>query len=171
MIRAALDDGVTLLDTGDFYGMGHNEWLIRQALRDGDRDRIALSVKFGMLRDFSGAMVGVDARPAAVKKFLAYSLQRLGTDHVDIYRRARLDRVDSRPGHEQEELYDQTNLFGYAANQLVRSVLLPSTCRLMLASVCSIPARIPGPSARSVCNVTRTVAESSPLSAICNSPW
>ena len=90
-IHAAIDAGVTLLDTGDFYGMGANEMLIRRALRDGDRERVQLSVKFGALRDPAGGFVGVDTRPAAVKNFVAYSLQRLGTDHVDIYRPARLD--------------------------------------------------------------------------------
>ena len=68
-----------------------NEWLIRQALRPGDREKVALSVKFGGMREPGGAWVGGDGRPAAVKNFLACSLQRLGTDHVDIYRPARLD--------------------------------------------------------------------------------
>jgi aryl-alcohol dehydrogenase-like predicted oxidoreductase len=90
-IHAALDAGVTLLDTGDFYGMGHNELLIRDALRGRDRDQVAISVKFGALRDPAGAFAGYDARPAAVKNFLTYSLRRLGTDHVDVYRPARVD--------------------------------------------------------------------------------
>jgi aryl-alcohol dehydrogenase-like predicted oxidoreductase len=93
-IHAALDAGVTLLDTGDFYGMGHNELLIGEALRtagSGARDRVALSVKFGALRDAAGGWTGYDGRPAAVKNFLAYTLQRLGTDHVDVYRLSRLD--------------------------------------------------------------------------------
>ncbi|HEX2131790.1 MAG TPA: aldo/keto reductase [Actinophytocola sp.] len=90
-VRAALDAGVTLLDTGDFYGMGHNELLLRDALRGTDRDRAVISVKFGALRDADGAWLGHDARPAAVKNFLAYSLRRLGTDHIDVYRPARLD--------------------------------------------------------------------------------
>ena len=90
-IGAALDAGVTLLDTGDYYGMGHNELLIRKALRERGRERVALSVKFGALRDPAGAWLGFDGRPAAVKNFLAYSLRRLGTDHVDIYRPGRLD--------------------------------------------------------------------------------
>jgi pyridoxine 4-dehydrogenase len=90
-IRAAIDADVTLIDTADFYGNGHNEWLIRQALRDGDRDRIVISDKFGGLRDPSGRFVGVCGRPDYVKSALAYSLQRLGTDHIDIYRPARLD--------------------------------------------------------------------------------
>ncbi len=93
-IQTALDRGVTLLDTGDFYGMGHNELLIRRALEglgSGRRDQVLLSVKFGALRDPRGGWVGYDARPAAIKNFLAYSLQRLGVDHVDIYRPARLD--------------------------------------------------------------------------------
>jgi len=89
-IHAALDRGVNLLDTGDFYGMGRNELLIGQALRDR-RDQAVLSVKFGSLRGPGGAMHGFDARPAATKTFLAYSLARLGVDHIDIYRPARLD--------------------------------------------------------------------------------
>ena len=90
-IHAALDAGITLIDTGDFYGMGHNEMLIAEALKGVPRDRYQLSVKFGALRDPAGAWVGFDARPAAVKTLLAYSLQRLGVDHIDIYRPARLD--------------------------------------------------------------------------------
>ena len=90
-IRAALDAGVTLLDTGDFYGAGHNELLIREALAARDRDRALISVKFGVLRDPDGGWIGADARPAAVKSFAAYTLRRLGTDHIDIYRPARLD--------------------------------------------------------------------------------
>ena len=89
-IHAALEGGVTLLDTGDFYGMGHNELLLRRAL-EGRRDRVQLSVKFGALRGPDGQFIGFDGRPAAVKTFLTYSLQRLGVDHVDIYRPARLD--------------------------------------------------------------------------------
>src|SRR6476620_9721161 len=95
-IRAALDAGVTLLDTGDYYGMGHNELLIREALEQHGRDGAVVSVKFGALRDPSGAWLGFDGRPAAVKTFLAYTLRRLGTDHVDIYRPGRLDRGDGR---------------------------------------------------------------------------
>jgi aryl-alcohol dehydrogenase-like predicted oxidoreductase len=91
-IQAALDAGLTLLDTGDFYGMGHNELLLRTALRGRAREGVVLSVKFGMLRDpASGGFLGVDGRPAAVKTFLAYTLRRLGTDYVDIYRPARVD--------------------------------------------------------------------------------
>lgn len=90
-IHAALDAGIDLLDTGDFYGMGHNEMLIAEALREVPRDRYLLSVKFGAQRDPGGAWIGYDARPAAVKTALAYTLQRLRVDHVDIYRPARLD--------------------------------------------------------------------------------
>jgi aryl-alcohol dehydrogenase-like predicted oxidoreductase len=90
-IHAALDAGVTLLDTGDFYGMGHNEMLIGEALKGARRDDALVSVKFGALRSADGAWSGYDARPEAVKNFLAYSLTRLGVDHVDIYRPARLD--------------------------------------------------------------------------------
>ena len=90
-IHAALEAGITLLDTGDFYGMGHNELLIRDALRGRARERALISVKFGALRDPAGGWGGYDARPAAVKNFLTYSLRRLGTDYIDIYRPARLD--------------------------------------------------------------------------------
>ncbi len=90
-IHAALDAGQMLVDTGDFYGMGHNELLINEALRGRDRDRAVISVKFGALRDPDLGWYGNDGRPAAVKNFAAYSLQRLGTDHIDIYRPARLD--------------------------------------------------------------------------------
>jgi len=85
-IHAALEAGITLLDTGDFYGMGHNEMLIGQALKGSKRDSMLISVKFGALRDPAGSWSGYDARPQAVKNFLAYSLQRLGLDYVDIYR-------------------------------------------------------------------------------------
>jgi aryl-alcohol dehydrogenase-like predicted oxidoreductase len=90
-IHAALDAGVTLLDTGDFYGMGHNELLLRDALRGRSRDNAVISVKFGVLRGPDGSWNGVDTRPVAIKNALAYTLRRLGTDHVDIYRPARLD--------------------------------------------------------------------------------
>jgi aryl-alcohol dehydrogenase-like predicted oxidoreductase len=89
-IHAALDRGVNLIDTGDFYGSGHNELLIGRALRDR-RDRALLSVKFGALRSPDGGWGGFDGRPVAVKNFLTYTLVRLGVDHVDIYRPSRLD--------------------------------------------------------------------------------
>lgn len=92
-IHAALDAGINLLDTGDFYGMGHNEMLIGEALKGGKRDKAILSVKFGALRGPDGQFGGVDTRPVAVKNFVAYSLKRLKTDHIDIYRPARLDRA------------------------------------------------------------------------------
>lgn len=90
-IHAALDAGVTLLDTGDFYGMGHNEMLIAEALKGRRREDVQISVKFGAQRDPAGNWIGLDARPQAVKTALAYTLKRLGTDHVDVYRPARLD--------------------------------------------------------------------------------
>ena len=90
-IHAALDAGITLLDTGDFYGMGHNEMLIREALASRHRHNAQISVKFGALRDVERNWHGYDSRPAAVKNFLAYSLQRLGVEAIDIYRPARLD--------------------------------------------------------------------------------
>ncbi len=89
-IHAAIDAGITLLDTGDFYGMGHNEMLLGRAL-EGRRDKVQLSVKFGGMRAPDGAFIGIDGRPQAVKNFLSYSLQRLKTDHIDIYRLARVD--------------------------------------------------------------------------------
>lgn len=90
-LHAAIEAGITLLDTGDFYGMGHNEMLIREALRSRKREQVLLSVKFGAMRDPAGAWSGIDGRPEAVKNFLSYTLRRLGTDHIDIYRPARLD--------------------------------------------------------------------------------
>ncbi len=90
-IHQAVDAGITLLDTGDFYGMGHNELLIAEALRSRQRDGVSLSVKFGAQRGPDGAWLGYDARPQATRTALAYSLQRLGTDHIDVYRPARLD--------------------------------------------------------------------------------
>ena len=90
-IHAALDAGINLLDTGDFYNSGHNELLIRDALARCDRQSVLLSVKFGELRDPAGGWHGKDCRPEAVRNFLAHSLNRLGTDYIDIYRPARLD--------------------------------------------------------------------------------
>lgn len=90
-IHAAFDAGITLLDTGDFYGMGHNEMLIAEAVRGRPRDSFQVSVKFGALRDAAGGWHGMDTRPAAARNFLAYTLQRLGLDDIDIYRPARLD--------------------------------------------------------------------------------
>ena len=90
-IHAALDAGITLLDTGDFYGMGANELLLRDALKGRRREDAVISVKFGALRDARRAFNGYDSRPLAVKNFAAYSLVRLGTDHIDVYRPARLD--------------------------------------------------------------------------------
>jgi aryl-alcohol dehydrogenase-like predicted oxidoreductase len=90
-VHAALEQGITLFDTGDFYGMGHNEMLLQDALRGRPRGDYLVSVKFGAMRDPAGGWVGYDARPAAVKNFLTYSLRRLGTDYIDVYRPARLD--------------------------------------------------------------------------------
>jgi aryl-alcohol dehydrogenase-like predicted oxidoreductase len=88
-IHAALDAGVNLLDTGDYYAMGANEMLIGEALRGRNREQAVISVKFGALRDPAGGWMGVDGRPVAVRNFLAYSLRRLGTEHIDIYRLGR----------------------------------------------------------------------------------
>src|SRR3984885_4158725 len=90
-IHAALDAGINLVDTGDFYGMGHNELLVGDALASRNRDETVISVKFGAQRGPDGSWLGYDARPSAVKTACAYSLQRLRTDHIDIYRPARLD--------------------------------------------------------------------------------
>lgn len=89
-LREAIDRGVTLIDTADFYSSGHNELLIRRAI-EGQRDKVRLSVKFGAMRGPDGAMVGFDGRPAAVKNFITYSLRRLGVEYIDVYRPARLD--------------------------------------------------------------------------------
>lgn len=89
-IHAALDAGITLLDTGDLYGMGHNELLLRDALKGRNRANAVISVKFGVLRDAGGGWNGVDLRPESIKNFLAYTLRRLGTDYIDIYRPARV---------------------------------------------------------------------------------
>ena len=98
-IHAALDAGITLIDTGDFYGMGHNEMLIAEALDGVPRDSYQLSVKFGAMRDPAGGWGGDDLRPAAIRNFLAYTLQRLKVDHIDIYRPARMP-----PGTDVEEV-------------------------------------------------------------------
>ncbi|MER7845212.1 aldo/keto reductase [Kitasatospora sp. NPDC096077] len=90
-IHAALDAGITLIDTGDFYGMGHNELLIHEALRGRDRESVQISVKFGAQRGPDGQWLGYDTSPAATKTALAYTLRRLRTDHIDVYRPARLD--------------------------------------------------------------------------------
>jgi aryl-alcohol dehydrogenase-like predicted oxidoreductase len=89
-IHAALDAGINLLDTGDYYGAGHNEMLIGRAIKDR-RDKALISVKFGALRAPDGGWLGVDTRPAAVKNFIGYTLARLGVDHIDVYRPGRLD--------------------------------------------------------------------------------
>ena len=89
-LDAAIEAGITLIDSGDFYGMGHNELLLRQAIR-GRRDKLFIAIKFGAMRGPDGAWLGYDARPAAVKTWLAYSLKRLGTDYVDLYQPARVD--------------------------------------------------------------------------------
>jgi len=89
-LNASLDAGITLIDTGDFYGMGHNELLIREALKGGRRDKAILSVKFGALRDVKGNFIGFATDPASTKTALAYTLKRLGVDYIDIYRPARV---------------------------------------------------------------------------------
>ena len=90
-IHAALDAGINLLDTGDFYGMGHNEMLLQKALTGQPRDRYFVCVKFGGMRAPNGAFISIDTRPVAVKNFLAYTLKRLGVDYVDLYQPARVD--------------------------------------------------------------------------------
>lgn len=89
-IRAAMEQGITLLDTGDFYGVGHNELLVREAIKGG-REKVFISVKTGVLRDANGGFAGFDGRPQAIKNFAAYSLQRLGVDVIDLYQPARVD--------------------------------------------------------------------------------
>jgi len=89
-IQEAIDRGVTLLNTADFYRMGHNELLIRRAI-EGRRDRVFISVKFGALRSPDGRFNGFDGCAVAVKNFLSYSLKRLGTEYIDLYQTARVD--------------------------------------------------------------------------------
>ena len=89
-IQAAIDSGINLLDTGDFYGMGHNEMLIRRAI-EGRRKDVFISVKFGALRGPDGAFIGHDMRPVAIRNFITYSLRRLGTDYIDLYQPCRVD--------------------------------------------------------------------------------
>ena len=98
-LNAALDEGITLIDTGDFYGSGHNEILVGEALRGRRRGDAVISVKFGALRDPQGNFTGVDLRPVAIRNFLAYSLKRLNTDYIDVYRPARMP-----PGTDVEEV-------------------------------------------------------------------
>jgi aryl-alcohol dehydrogenase-like predicted oxidoreductase len=98
-LNAALDEGITLIDTGDFYGSGHNEMLVGEVLRGRRREDVVISVKFGALRDPQGNFTGVDLRPVAIRNFLAYSLKRLNTDHIDVYRAARMP-----PGTNVEEV-------------------------------------------------------------------
>lgn len=90
-IRRALELGVNLLDTGDFYGVGHNEELIREAIKGVSRDKVFISVKFGALRNHDGNFVGFDSRPTAIRNFLSYSLQRLRVDYIDLYYPSRID--------------------------------------------------------------------------------
>jgi aryl-alcohol dehydrogenase-like predicted oxidoreductase len=89
-IHEAIERSVTLVDTADFYGNGHNELLNRRAI-EGRRDKVPLSVKFGVMRGLDGGSLGFDSRPSALKNFVTYSLQRLGSDHIDVYHSARLD--------------------------------------------------------------------------------
>lgn len=98
-LNAALDEGISLIDTGDFYGSGHNEILVGEAIRGGRRGEVVISVKFGALRDPPGNFTGVDLRPVAIRNFLAYSLKRLNTDYIDVYRPARMP-----PGTDVEEV-------------------------------------------------------------------
>jgi aryl-alcohol dehydrogenase-like predicted oxidoreductase len=90
-IKHAIELGVNLLDTGDFYGVGHNELLIREAIKDLPRENVFISVKFGAMRNWDGKFIGIDTRPMAIRNFLAYSLQRLNVDYVDLYYPARID--------------------------------------------------------------------------------
>ncbi len=90
-IRHALELGVNFLDSGDFYGVGHNEELIREAIKDFPREQVFISVKFGGLRNHDGSFIGYDNRPVAVRNFLSYSLQRLRVDYIDMYYPSRVD--------------------------------------------------------------------------------
>ncbi|MGB5108035.1 MAG: aldo/keto reductase [Candidatus Zixiibacteriota bacterium] len=90
-IRRALELGINLLDSGDFYGVGHNEELIREAIRRVPRDQAFISIKFGGMRNHDGDFIGIDNRPVAIRNFISYSLQRLRTDYIDLYYPGRVD--------------------------------------------------------------------------------
>ena len=130
-IRAAVDRGVTLIDTGDFYGMGHNELLIERALRGRDRDSYRLSVKFGAMRGPDGSWLGHSASPAFAKTSAAYSLRRLGVDHIDVYRPARLD--DSVPIEETIGAIAELVQAGYV-REIGLSEVGPETIRRAVAT-------------------------------------
>ena len=138
-IHAALDAGVALLDTGDFYGMGHNEMLIRDALAARRREEALISVKFGALRGPDNRWAGNDCRPAAVRNFLAYTLRRLGTDHVDVYRPARAgpdgaDRGDRRGDRRlvEEGYVRQIGLSEVSAETLRRAHAVHPICDVQI---------------------------------------
>ena len=144
-IHAALDAGITLLDTGDFYGMGHNEMLIREALTGRNRDNLQISVKFGALRDPNKGFLGYDSRPAAMKNFVAYSLQRLG---VETHRHLSAGAARSRCADRRERRRDGRHGEGrldqaYRAfrgrlrhhSQGARACIRSSTCRSNIRSI------------------------------------
>ena len=91
VIRMAIENGINFLDTGDYYGMGHNEELIREAIKGIPREKVFISIKFGGLRNHDGAFIGIDNRPVAIRNFLSYSLQRLKVDYIDLYYPGRVD--------------------------------------------------------------------------------
>src|SRR5215468_303767 len=91
VIHRAIELGIDLLDSGDYYGFGHNELLIGRAIKELPRDKVFISIKFGALRNWDGNFIGIDARPAAIRNFIGYSLQRLGTDYIDLYYPGRID--------------------------------------------------------------------------------
>jgi len=138
-IQTALDAGITLLDTGDFYGMGHNELLIRNALVGYDRNDVQISVKFGALRDSAGGWNGYDTRPVAIKNFLAYSLRRLDTDYIDIYRPSRLDptvpieeTIEAIAGLVQAGYVRHIGLSEVGAETIRRAAKVHSICDLQI---------------------------------------
>ncbi len=128
-IREAIDRGVSFLNTGDFYGMGHNEMLIARAI-EGMRDKVYISVKFGGMRAPDGQFIGFDTRPAAVKNFLAYTLKRLKTDYIDLYEPARVDRTV--PIEETVGAIAEMVKAGYV-RQIGLSEAAPSTVRRAMA--------------------------------------
>ena len=90
-VRYALDHGVTMFNTGEFYGGGESEMVLREALKGVPRDKYFLSVKFGVLPQPGGGIYGLDVKPFNVKAHLAYSMHRLGLDYIDLYQPARMD--------------------------------------------------------------------------------
>lgn len=113
-IRAALDAGVTFLNTGDFYGAGLSEMMVGEAIKGYKRDELFISVKFGGMMRPGGGMYGMDVHPDRIKNYLAHSLTRLGVDYIDLYQPARL--VEDIPVEETIGAISELVKEGYVRN-------------------------------------------------------